>query len=59
MDTEKCWFYVVEPEKEIPKIATFSAPNILDPLVRLKRHLIIIEMLENHKILNLKEIENN
>ena len=42
MDAEKCWFYVVELEKKIPKIATFSAPNILDPLLRLKMHLIII-----------------
>jgi hypothetical protein len=42
MDAEKCRFYVVELEKKFSKIATFSAPNILDPLLRLKMHLIII-----------------
>ena len=34
-------FYVVKVKKKLPKIAAFSAPNILDPLLRLKMHLII------------------
>ena len=41
MDAEKCGFYVVKLKKKMPKNASFSAPNVLDPLLRLNMHLII------------------
>ena len=38
---ENCSFYVLKVQKIWHKIVTFSAPNILDPLLTLNMHLII------------------
>ena len=34
-------FCVVKIKKKLPKIVTLSAPNVLDPLLRLNMHLIM------------------
>ena len=55
---ENCSFYVLKVQKIWHKIVTFSAPNILDPLLTLNMHLIINNaLLWDQKVLYWRDSE--